>query len=501
MREQTLPVAPGDAAAEPAEPHVTPDGGTLPVDPALSDPAPADSTREPKLLAGETVDRYRVVRLIASGGMARVYEAVHAFTQKPVALKVMHHRFSERDDVVERFRKEAMVLSSIRHENVVIVENAGLTSDGHVFIAMELLNGQNLRDLLKLRRRLPPKEALELVAQVADGVAAAHEINVVHRDLKPENIFCTGNGMAKVLDLGTAKFAGENAPSTQTAYGTVIGTAAYIAPERLLGEPGDTRGDIYALGLVLYECIAGHHPLVPSGEWPSPAEIAARQVTFHPRPVAGVPDAVSSVIAKAIHKKPERRYKTMREMALALRRARMSLMAQPSVPPQALPAAHAGGFRREVVLGVAAGVSFALVGFALLHLRTGARPEPKPAMSAAAIASVPATPTVPNAPAIPNSPGRPPTIRASITQISPPVPEGLPTQSPRPSAAASSAPTVASAKRAFTAHPAQDNQPSGHAAKPATSTAGAAKGKRPPAKEPTVVLPPAPAEVLPSSGL
>ncbi len=286
--------------------------GTVPLDAFGDENAPGGPLSENILPSGKVVDRYRIVRLIASGGTARVYEAVHAFTQKQVALKVMHHRLADRPDMVERFRHEAMALSSIRHENVVNVENAGLTDDGHVFIAMDLLNGKNLREVLESGKRPGLKEALQLVSEVAKGVAAAHDIKVIHRDLKPENIFCMSGGSTKVLDLGTAKFAGNNAPTTQTAFGKVIGTAAYIAPERLEGEPGDERCDIYALGLVLYECIAGFHPLAPTGKWPSAAEIASRQVTYNPRPIPGLPHDVWNIIARAIQKRPERRYQSMR---------------------------------------------------------------------------------------------------------------------------------------------------------------------------------------------
>jgi serine/threonine protein kinase len=292
--------------------------GTAPIDSYDNDRDVGGHQSENILPSGQVIDRYRIIRLIASGGMARVYEAVHAFTQKQVALKVMHHRLMERRDSVERFRHEAMALSSIRHENVVNVLNAGLTDDGHVFIAMELLNGKNLRDVLRMERQPGLRESLRLICEVAEGVAAAHDIQIIHRDLKPENIFCVQGGPAKVLDLGTAKFAGTNAPTTQTALGKVIGTAAYIAPERLQGEPGDERCDIYSLGLVLYECIAGFHPLAPTGSWPSAAEIASRQVTFDPRPIPGLSSDLWNVIAKATQKKPERRFRTMREFRSAL---------------------------------------------------------------------------------------------------------------------------------------------------------------------------------------
>ncbi len=321
---------------------------------------------------GQVVDRYRIVQLIASGGMSRVYEAVHVFTHKPVALKVMRARFSERNDVISRFRHEAVALSSIQHQNVVRVENAGLTDEGHVFLAMELLSGRNLREELQAQKLLGVRASLELVAGVATGVAAAHAIGIIHRDLKPENIFCTDTGAPKVLDLGTAKFAGDNVPTTQTAHGKIVGTAAYVAPERLEGNPGDERCDIYSLGLVLYECIAGVHPMAPEGTWPKAAEIASRQISFRPAPIRGLPEAVGQVIAKAIHKNPDKRYRSMLEFSEAIHVALLTLNGNRASPISVVPARN----RRELRVPIAAGVILGVAaGGAVFQLRqTAARP-------------------------------------------------------------------------------------------------------------------------------
>ena len=301
-----------------------------------SESTPDGPISENVVRQGQVIDRYRIVRLIASGGMSRVYEAVHAFTNKAIALKVMRARYSDRQDVISRFRHEAMALSSIHHPNVVNVENAGLTDDGHVFIAMELLNGRNLREVLGAKKSLGVRESLELVASVAMGVAAAHAVDVIHRDLKPENIFCVDALGPKVLDLGTAKFAGDNVPTTQTAHGKIVGTAAYVAPERLNGETGDERCDVYSLGLVLYECIAGFHPMAPEGTWPSASEIASRQISFSPRPVPGLSEAVSAIISKAIQKNPDKRYCSMLEFSEAIYTVLPAIEARPSsfVPPR-----------------------------------------------------------------------------------------------------------------------------------------------------------------------
>jgi serine/threonine-protein kinase len=331
--------------------------------------------------SGQVVDHYRIVALLAEGGTARVYEAVHEFTKKPVALKIMRNRLTERRDVIERFRQEAVVLSSIKHANVVAVDNAGLTSDGRVFIAMELLRGKTLRQVLAQRGKLSIEETLRVLLEVAGGVSAAHEAGVTHRDLKPENIFCVSHGPVKVLDLGTAKFAGENAPSIQTAVGRIIGSVAYTAPERFNGDPADARSDIYALGLIAYECLAGYHAMVPDGRWPSATEIAARQVTYSPAAIEAIPAVLWEIIAKAIQKAPELRFQSVTELAQALWAANQPCRSSPQVQRRGEPQAArersavaaqsigSGGLRMPIVAGLVFGVALsgAAQGFRMAH--------------------------------------------------------------------------------------------------------------------------------------
>jgi serine/threonine protein kinase len=357
---------------------------------ASSAPVSAAANSENVHRSGQMVDRYRITRLIAEGGTSRVYEAVHQFTKKPVALKVMRHRLAERRDVIERFRQEAVVLASIRHENVVAVENAGLTDDGRVFIAMELLRGRTLRDLLRHSGKLNPSDTVRIIAEVVNGVSAAHAAGVAHRDLKPENIFCATPGGVKVLDLGTAKFAGENAPSIQTALGRVIGTVAYIAPERFHGEPGDVRSDIYALGLITYECLAGYHPMVPDGNWPNATEIASRQVEYEPGPFAGAPPALWRVISKAMQKSPGQRYQSAIELLQALRKAeprRRAVVEEPLFQLTTKPSVWTryGTLTRRSIRPILAGSVFgAVVAGSLL----GARRSSDRLVSAAPVPSV-----------------------------------------------------------------------------------------------------------------
>jgi serine/threonine protein kinase len=308
MKERALRLVSGVARQDSAPRHV--------------DTLPSAFGSERPLGTGDIVDRYRIEHVIASGGMARVYRAVHQFTGRTVALKVMRTRYSDRPDLIRRFQKEAMALSQIRHSNVVAIENGGVTENGEVFIAMELLEGRTLRELLEERGRLPIREALSILSQVAQGVSAAHDVNVIHRDLKPENIFCTSDGAVKVLDLGLAKFIGHDPRQTNDAVVGPIGTAAYISPERLDGMPLDVRCDIYSLGLIAYECLAGRHPMVPDGVWPSRQEIALRQLTYCPAPIAELPSELWAAVARAIDKNPERRFSSMDELAAELCRVR-----------------------------------------------------------------------------------------------------------------------------------------------------------------------------------
>lgn len=275
---------------------------------------------DPPLRPGDAVDRYEITRLIATGGMARVYEATHEWTHRSVALKIMHARYGCRADLIERFRKEAMALSVIAHPNVVRVENGGLTRDGFVFLATEMLQGQSLREVLRERKRLPLADTLELLIQVAHGVAAAHAQNVIHRDLKPENIFCTQGGAVKVLDLGIAKLIGRDTKQTDPALGFVAGTPAYMAPEVLEARAVGVTADIYALGVIAYECLSGSHPLAPDGVWPAPVELARRALDSQPQPLSDVPPELSQLVERAMHKSAARRPQSMCELAEALAR-------------------------------------------------------------------------------------------------------------------------------------------------------------------------------------
>jgi serine/threonine-protein kinase len=209
---------------------------------------------------GEVVPgtRYRVVRLIGSGGMGRVYEVEHFELGKRFVLKALQRELSRREDLVARLRNEWRALARLEHPNIVNVTDAGTSDNGVPFYVMERLEGETLSSLLHRHRRLLPQHALAIAAGILEGLHAAHQIGVVHRDVKPPNIFLTAPTAVKVLDFGIAKI--KDAKDVITARGLAVGTPRYMSPEQAQGTAVDARSDIYATGLMLFEMISGVGP-------------------------------------------------------------------------------------------------------------------------------------------------------------------------------------------------------------------------------------------------
>lgn len=220
-----------------------------------------------ELAEGTVIDgKYRVRRWLAEGGMGRVFVADHVFLQKPVAIKVLHDELSAEPDAVERFTVEARAASLIEHENVVRVSDFGRSADGQLYLVMELLSGHTLADELKAGA-LPPARARFIACAILRGLEAAHARGVVHRDLKPENVFITPRDgqqdAVKLLDFGIARMRHEGTDFEKrlTKEGAIMGTPMYMAPEQLRSERDiDARADLYAVGVLLYEMLAGRPP-------------------------------------------------------------------------------------------------------------------------------------------------------------------------------------------------------------------------------------------------
>ncbi|MCA9598358.1 MAG: protein kinase [Myxococcales bacterium] len=274
---------------------------------------------------GTFVDRYEIIAPLGEGAQGDVYIALQPYLRRRVAMKCLKVDDAEPAEVKRRFQIEAQVLAELKHANVVQVHDAGVTADNVVFIVMDLLEGENVQQILRRVRRLSVTQALYYAAQFADGLDQAHEHGVVHRDVKPANLFVTTGDEAKILDLGTAKWFHSGLKTTDQMI--IRGTPAYMAPEQLFGENVDARTDVYTLGLVLYECIAGRYAFTDaSGNVPGPRQLAGLQIHGMPLPlpsiVPAVPEFIWQLILKAIAKRPAQRYTSMSEFGEAIRRAR-----------------------------------------------------------------------------------------------------------------------------------------------------------------------------------
>jgi beta-lactam-binding protein with PASTA domain len=273
--------------------------------------------------AGTVVDdRYRIKHRIGSGGMADVYCAVDEQLGREVALKLLHRRFAEDQEFVERFRREASSAAALQHPNVVGVFDRG-EWDGTSYIAMEHLEGRTLKQIVVDEAPLDPIRAIDLAVQILRAARFAHKRGVIHRDLKPHNVIVDPEGRAKVTDFGIAR-AGA---SDMTQTGSIMGTAQYLSPEQAQGLPVDDRADLYSVGVVLYEMLTGQVPF--SGD--SAVSIALKQVAEAPKPPRtlnpDVPPELEAVVLRALEKDPARRFQDADEFITALDRVRGHLAA------------------------------------------------------------------------------------------------------------------------------------------------------------------------------
>ena len=290
-------------------------------------PAGRPSTPGPDPLIGRVVnDRFRIVSLIARGGMGKVYRAEQAPLGRQVALKVLNPSYSGDSDPEfhKRFFLEASTCSKLSHPNTVTIFDYGRTDDDIYYISMELLEGRTLHRALRDDGPFAPGRAMHIARQVCRSLREAHALGVIHRDLKPANVFLVKHGdesdFVKVLDFGLVKdLEGTGEDLTQT--GLFMGSPKYMAPEQIRGEKVDGRADVYALGVILYEMLTGKVPF----DRPNSVNILMAHVHEPPPPMRTtnpnvlVPDAVEALVLKALEKAPEARYAGMDEMLVALK--------------------------------------------------------------------------------------------------------------------------------------------------------------------------------------
>ena len=244
--------------------------------------------------------RYRIVSHLAKGGMAEVYLGHDQLLDRQVAIKVLVPDEAGDPTFVERFRREAQAAAGLNHHNVVSVYDFG-QDGGAYYIVMELVDGPTLRDIVRSDAPLDPAKVIEIGSEIAAGLAAAHQQDLLHRDMKPANVLLTRTGNVKVADFGIAR-AAHSAREGLTMPGAVVGTATYLSPEQAMGEPLDQRSDVYSLGMVLYEMLAGRTPF--TGD--TPVAVAYKQVNEIPPPPSvynpDVPPSLDGIVMRALAK-------------------------------------------------------------------------------------------------------------------------------------------------------------------------------------------------------
>ena len=305
--------------------------------PALEVAAGLLADRQNPSLMGQSLSHYRVLSLIGAGGMGEVYLAEDNRLGRKVALKFLPKEFTEDRERVRRFAQEARATSSLNHPNIVMIFEVG-QGEGRHFIATEYIDGGTLRERLS-GGLLELPEVLDVGAQIASALEAAHEAGIAHRDIKPENVMVRRDGLVKVLDFGLAKLAEGPAPDTDahgmsrisTSPGVVMGTVNYMSPEQARGLPVDARTDVWSLGVVLYEMVTGQQPFVGA----TPTDVIISIAGREPMPLASrapeVPVQLERIVTKALAKDREERYQTAKDLLIDLKALRHELAIEAEV--------------------------------------------------------------------------------------------------------------------------------------------------------------------------
>jgi protein kinase-like protein/PEGA domain-containing protein len=375
--------------------------------------------------------RYEILGPLGRGGMGMVYKARDRTLDEIVAIKVLRPDFAQDPKMAERFKSEIKLARKVRHKNVCAIHDYG-EDRGLLYISMEMVEGVDLKRILKEAGGLPHPEAYDIAIQVAEGLQAVHEAGIIHRDLKTPNIMRDSRGVARLMDFGIAKREGGGGGGASTATGHILGTPEYMSPEQAQGQKVDFRSDIYALGVVIYEIFTGHVPF--RGDTP----ISTILKHLHDAPplegAAGgpIPADLRQVLRKSLAKDPAERYATARDLAEGLRDARspsrrQQLLATGALRAPTLPGVAAAG-RGWRLAPWLAGVSV-VVGIAAFLAWPRARPVetiPSPSPSAPpTTASATVAAVAPSLSVAAPSPSHAPAA-ASVTPSQPPRPRSTP---------------------------------------------------------------------------
>ncbi|MCX7933829.1 MAG: protein kinase [Planctomycetota bacterium] len=280
-------------------------------------------------LIGKTIGGCRIEKKLGQGGMGAVYLAKHLALDIPVAIKILPPQFAEANPgAIERFIREARAAARLQHQNIVGVMNVG-QEEGLYFIVMQYVDGGSLQALLRKKGRLPWRQAVDLIAQICEALKVARENGVVHRDIKPDNIMLDSKGVAKLADLGLAKFRQEDTAVTQS--GMAMGTPHYMAPEQAEdAKNADHRSDIYSLGCTLYHMLVGKTPYSGESVFKILQQHVAAPIPDPRAEVADIPEALCAVLRKAMAKKPAERFQSAAEFQAALKQVRAGQTASPA---------------------------------------------------------------------------------------------------------------------------------------------------------------------------
>jgi len=273
-------------------------------------------------MIGKTISHYKILEKIGGGSMGVVYKAHDTKLDRFVALKFLPHYFGENKDEKKRFIHEAKAASALDHNNICTIHEIDETKDGQLFIVMAYYQGETLKKIIDKNPPMQLEQAIDFAIQVANGLAKAHEKEIIQRDIKPANIIITDDGVVKILDFGLAKLSGQ---TKLTKAGTTIGTIAYMSPEQSQGKDVDHRSDIWSLGVVMYEMISGQLPF--RGEYEQAMMYSI--MNEDPEPImdlrADKPLELELIINKCLDKNPINRYHSVEDLIVALRRLKKDM--------------------------------------------------------------------------------------------------------------------------------------------------------------------------------
>jgi serine/threonine protein kinase len=275
------------------------------------EPKPATLVKE---LSGR-IGKYEIVRPIGKGAMGMVYLAHDTILERDVALKVMVSQIADDPELIQRFAREAKAVAKMTHPNVVTVFDLGTHTDGSPYIAMELLKGQDLQKAMRTPPPMSNDRKVAIIVQVLAGLAHAHQAGIVHRDIKPANIFINQDGTVKIMDFGVARLT----TASMTGTGNIVGTADYMSPEQVKGAKVDGRSDLFSVGCMLYELLAGRRPFHSDNLMAIFYKITHEEVNYGLLPQGPEFDALRPILEKALAKSLEERYQTAYDFAVALR--------------------------------------------------------------------------------------------------------------------------------------------------------------------------------------